>query len=251
MRRLAPAGQWAGGSGFYAQSFSSGGGCTFLLCTCLHLHLFHLLPPLVLQLLLRALWTSRRTQGRKSGELTRGQGRRAAVPVGPLSGRARCGGGGGTLRREKLGRLVPSPGGSGRAWRKGTGRGPRWGMLTEQSGRYYGAQGRVRAGRGTGGCVARGAWEGLTSGGLTQSRHEAREGPGMPWTGSDAPSSQALAQRGRSSGLAPHPRKAVPATDPDGGGVGGGSRRTGRQTDRQEARVRKSPTHWDRTPLPP
>lgn len=53
-----------------------GGGCTFLLCICLHLHLFHLhlllLPLLLLPLLLRALWTSRWTQGRKSGELTRG-----------------------------------------------------------------------------------------------------------------------------------------------------------------------------------
>lgn len=57
-------------------------------------------------------------------------------------------------------------------------------------------------------------------------------------------------KRGGSSGLILHPCKAVPATDPDGSVVRRGSHRTGRRTDRQEARVRQSPVHWDRTPPP-
>lgn len=114
----------------------------------------------------------RRTQGRKSGQLARGQGLLAAVPPPPgppTSGRAGKTKAGRGPEAGEAGASCAGPWEPGKGLEEGPRTGPCWG-LRDQSGCYHTEQGpQGRGGRGAGGCGARvasrGTWEGLTLGG--------------------------------------------------------------------------------------
>lgn len=160
--------------------------------------------------------------GKKERTATKGPAGWRLAPRAPPQGQAE-----GDLEEREAGASCPVP------WEPGKGleKGPRTGPcrdVADQPGCCYPEQGRVRGGRGTGWVWGQGILEGLLGRPhfrRTQSRKEARGGPGrtprtsgMPSTGSNTPGSEA---------------SAVPATGPDGGSVGRGGHRTGRQTDRK------------------
>lgn len=153
----------------------------------------------------------------------------------------------GGLQPKELGHLVQSPGKGLEKPAGGALPGAHWSVWLLL---YEAAW--VRGERGSGWACGwgplRGTREGLISGGLTGVEirpGRLRKDTTQVWDASNRlwhPGPEALVQRGRSSRLTLHPRKAVPVTGPDGGVWAEEVRQGGRQTDRKPV----SPMHRDR-----